>query len=128
MRTLTSLLLIIAPLFATAAPPYQGMNKADIEKSMQQMREVQACLKNIDQSELKKIGMRSRKIDAEIKSLCAQGKRDKAQNKAISYGKEISGNPTMKKMAQCTAKIKQNPAMKEFIPKEKDYSRLNVCD
>ncbi|GMR07192.1 MAG: hypothetical protein BMS9Abin26_0194 [Gammaproteobacteria bacterium] len=128
MKILTSLLLIIAPLFATAASHYQGMNKADIEKSMQQMRELQACMKNIDQSELKKIEMRSRKVDTEIKSLCAQGKRDAAQNKAISYGKEISKNPTMKKMTECAAKIKQSPAMKRFIPQDKDYSKLNVCD
>lgn len=127
MKSLTSIFLIVFPIIAMAQS-YQGLSKADMEKSMQQMREMQACMKDIDQSELKKIENRSKKIDTEIKSLCAQGKRDAAQNKAISYGKEISKNPTMKKMTQCAKKMKENPAMKKFMPQTKDYSKHHVCD
>ena len=65
---------MLLPLFALAQSP-QGMNNPDMQKMMQKMQEMQACMEKVDQSELKSIEQRSQQIEAEVKSLCAGGKR-----------------------------------------------------
>ena len=85
-------------------------------------------MQNVDESKLKVFEKRSIKFDAEIKSLCASGKRDKAQKKTISFGKEIAKDPTMQAMRKCREMIKGMTPMMPFMDDDKDYSSRHVCD
>ena len=100
MKISAIILLLLMPI-VTAAQDYPGMNKEDMQNMMQQMEKMQECMHNVDQAKLKVIEQRSRQMETEIKSLCADGKRDKAEEKAISFGKEIVNDPTMQAMRRC---------------------------
>lgn len=129
MRMAATLLLLLVPMI-TAAQDYQGMSEEDMEKMMQAMQKMESCMENVDQSKLKILEQRSHEVETEIESLCADGKRDEAQNKALSFGREIAQDPTMKDMRKC------GEAMKGMMPKmpftdqnqDQDRSVRHVCD
>jgi len=124
MKISTIILLLIFPT-ASFAQDFQGMSEEDMQKMMQQMQEVGACMQNIDQSRLKELEKRSSRLEAEVKALCASGKRREAQAKAIAFGKEMANEPVMKAMRECTKSVKgQVPFMEQF----KDSPDHHVCD
>lgn len=120
--------LFLAMPLVSAAQNYQGMNDADMQKMMQQMKKMQSCMKDVDQSELKALEQRSRRMEAEVKSLCAGGKRDQAQNKAISFGKEIVNEPTMKLMRKCGEMMKDMMPAMTFPDLDRISAEHHVCD
>ena len=127
MKQLTIFLLIFMPLLAFAQN-YPGMNEADMQKMMQQMEKMQSCMKNVDQQKLKQIEQRSRQMEAEIKSLCANGKRGEAQKNAISFGKEMANDPTLKTMMKCGEDMKGIMPEMSFDDLDKESSDVQVCD
>ncbi len=127
MKISASILLLLIPILA-AAQNYQGMNKEDMQKVMQQMQEMQACMQNVDQDKLKALEQRSNRFGAEVKSLCASGKRDKAQQKAISFGKEMANDPSMQAMRKCGELSKGTMPKMPFMDQDIDRSKHHVCD
>ena len=117
----------------TVAQNYQNMSEEDMQKMMQQMQKMQSCMQNIDQAKLKALDQRSSQILANIDSLCASGKRDEAQAKAISYGKEMAKDPTMQAMKKC-GEMMSSEMMEGMMPKtplmdlDKDLTSHHVCD
>jgi hypothetical protein len=107
-----------------------GMNQGNMQNMMQVMQQVQQCLASIDQSSLNKLQVRSEQAKEEIDALCAQGKRDQAQKKAMAFGRQIGSDPTMKQMRKC-GEIAQGalpmPDMVETYD-EKEYANRHVCD
>jgi len=127
MKILASILLLLMPM-VTVAQNYQGMNEGDMQKMMEQMQEMQSCMQNVDQAKLKVLEQRSYEIEAEVKSLCTSGKRDEAQKKAISFGKEVAKDPTMQAMRKCGEMMKGMTPNMPFMDQDKDYSSHHVCD
>ena len=127
MKMLASILLLLMPM-VTVAQNYQGMNEGDMQKMMEQMQEMQSCMQNVDQAKLKVLEQRSYEIEAEVKSLCTSGKRDEAQKKAISFGKEVAKDPTMQAMRKCGEMMKGMTPNMPFMDQDKDYSSHHVCD
>jgi len=131
MKKLAITLLCLTPILSFAQNP-MGMSEGDMQKMMQQMQEVQACMKKIDQSELNGLEKRSEKFEAEMKSLCASGKRDAAQEKALVYVKEIVKSPAVQAAKKCGEKMKgMMQGMTQSMPfmeEDKDYSSQHVCD
>ena len=97
---------------------------------MQVMQEVQKCMANIDQGKLNKLQARSEKINQEINALCTQGKRDKAQKRAMAFGKEIASDPTMQQMRKCGEMAQGALPMEGMVETydEKEYANRHVCD
>jgi len=131
MRIPVFTLLLILPVI-TCAQDYQNMNQQDMQNMMQQMQKMESCMRNVDQSELEKLENRSREFEAETKSLCASGKRDLAQSKAIAFAREISANSSVKEMQKCSRSM--TDMMRGMMPKM-DYadkytedSGRHVCD
>ena len=127
MKQLTIFLFMFVPIVAFAQN-YPGMNEADMQKMMQQMDKMQSCMENIDQKKLKLIEQRSDQMEAEIKSLCASGKRNEAQKKAISFGKEMANDPTLKTMMKCGENMKGIMPEMSFDGLDKESSDVQVCD
>ena len=127
MKKLGVFALLIVPL-ASPAQNYPGMSEADMQQMMQQMEKMQSCMEQIDHSRLKTLEQRTQKMEAEVRSLCAGGKRDEAQKKAIAYGKTITSDPVMKSLAKC-GKIMQG-AMPDLALSdlEKASASHHVCD
>ena len=132
MKISAIFLLLLMPV-VTVAQNYQNMSEEDMQKMMQQAQKMQSCMQNIDQAKLKAIDQRSSQILAKIDSLCASGKRDEAQQTAISYGKEMAKDPTMQAMRKCS-EMMSGEMMQGMMPKtplmdlDKDLSSRHVCD
>jgi hypothetical protein len=132
MKASAIILLLLMPMVAVAQI-YQNMSEEDMQKMMQQAQKMQSCMQNIDQAKLEAIDQRSSEIFANIDSLCASGKRDEAQAKAISYGKELAKDPTMQAMRKCS-EMMSGEMMQGMMPKtplmdlDKDLSSRHVCD
>ena len=127
MKKLTITLLFLIPVTSFAQNP-MGMSEQDMQKMMQQMEEVQACMAKIDQSELEVLERKAEIFEAEMKSLCASGKRDAAQQKAMVYTKEIVKSAAVQAAKKCSEKMKGMMQAMPMMDQDKDYSSLHVCD
>jgi hypothetical protein len=122
------MLFLLFPVVAAAQNP--NMQNIDMEKMMQAVQEMQQCMAKVDQGELKKLEQETEEMEAEFRTLCEQGKRDKAQNEAIKFSKKLMTNPTLMQMKEC-AEI-----TKGFVPEGAmegddeifDPSKDHVCD
>jgi len=127
MKIPAIILLLLMPIVALAQS-HQGMNEKDMQKMMQQMQKMESCMQNIDQTKLKALEQRSSRSEAEVKSLCASGKREEAQAKAISFGKEIARDTIMQAMKKCSEIMKGMMPTMPFMNQHKDRSDHHVCD
>ena len=127
MKISAIILLLLMPI-VTFAQNYQGMSEDDMQKMTQQMQKMETCMQNVDQAKLKVLEQRSYQFEAEVRSLCDSGKREEAQAKAISFGKEIANDPTMQAMRKCSEMMKGMMPKMPFMDQHKDPSNHHVCD
>lgn len=88
-----------------------GMTEEQMQQMMESAQKMQECMARIDQSAMDKLSAQSEKMQAEIEALCAAGKRDAAQDKAMKYGKEIASSKVMQQMKKCGEMGQQMPMM-----------------
>jgi hypothetical protein len=62
---------------------------------------MQACMQDIDQSRLPELERRSHDMQDEVKSLCAEGKRDRAEQTAMDFAMEMSQDKDLQAMRKC---------------------------
>ena len=129
MKIAAMLVVLLLPAIALAQNP-QTMNQGNMQNMMQVMQQVQECMASIDQSKLQDLQVKSEKMSKDIKSLCSKGQRDKAQNMAISYGREMASDPTLKQMQKCGEMAQGALPMMGDIKTydEKEYASKHVCD
>lgn len=128
MRKIGLILFLLSPATVFA----QQMSQQDMQNMMVQVQEVQECMQTIDQNELNNLQEESKIFEAEVKSLCKNGKRDEAQDKAMAYSKEVINSAAMATMRKCTENL--SGALKGMMPDlspekiAKDFSDKHVCD
>ena len=129
MKLIVNILFLLIPCIAFAQN-YQGMSEKDMQKMMEQMQKMQTCMQDVNQSRLQEFEQRAKKTEDEVSSLCASGKRDEAQKKAMDFGLEVAADPDMKKMMECgkmmSSAMPKMPYMKQAI--EPDNESKHVCD
>jgi len=125
MKTLVMLALLAIPAALMAAGP-----AVVPENMMQAMQKVQECMAQIDQSQIQEMEHRSARMEGEIDQLCAAGKRDKAQELAMKYVKEIESLPAVKQMQKCSELVADIMPMTEDLAviDEDDDDQGHVCD
>ena len=120
---------LIAPLCLLLTGSALAAGGQMTDEQMQQMMEntqkMQDCMSGIDPSAMRSLEEKGRKLDAEVKALCAAGKRKEAQDKAIAYGKEMSATKEMKQMQKCGEMMQQSPAFRGNMEPGKGG---HVCD
>ena len=122
MKLVTSLLLLGSIAYSQ---DMNLMNQEQMQIMMQEMQKMQVCMSKIDMSPLQALEAESSSMEKEIKELCHQGKRDKAQNKAISYANKIMAMPSLVQMKECA----NNTAMEKMIDFDiNDFKGKHVCD
>ena len=132
MKIAVIILLMLMPM-VSVAQNYQNMSEEDMQKMMKQMQKMQSCMENIDQAKLKALDRRSSQMRTKVESLCAKGKRNEAQKTAISFGKEMAKDPTMKSIKKCSEMMSAE-MMEGMMPKipmmdlDKDLTSRHVCD
>lgn len=127
MKKLVITLLCLMPITSFAQNP-MGMSEADMQNMMQQMQKAQACMEKIDQAELEALEKKANQFEAEMKSLCASGKRDEAQEKAMVYMKEVVNSSAVKEAKRCGEMMQGMMQSMPLVNEEKDYSKQHVCD
>ena len=129
MKVLTCVISMILPAVAISQT-YPGMGKGDMQNMMQQMQQMQTCMQEINQSRLQEFEQRGKAVEREVKNLCAAGKRDEAQDKAMEFGQQVASDPDMQKMIECAKMMSSAmPAMPYMgQASEPDGSSSHVCD
>ncbi len=129
MKTSITIFFLLLPT-TLFAQNYGNINKGDMQKMMQVMQQVQECMSNIDQTKLNELQTRSEQAKQNIDALCAQGKRDKAQKQAISFGKKITSDPTVQQMRTCGKMAEGAVPMTGMVETydEETFANRHVCD
>ena len=127
MKIQLSIAALLIPLTASGQP-FQGMSEQQMQSAMEQMQKAQSCMQNVDQAELQALEQRSHEFKAEVKSLCAGGKRDEAQQKAIAYGQEIAQSNAIQTMRKCGEMMQGMVAQMPMTQLDRDFSNEHVCD
>ena len=115
--------------FAAWAQNFGGMSPDDMQKMMQQAKETQACVAEIDQAELEKLKVRSEEMVAEVDALCDAGDKAKARATAVSYAQEIEKEPVMAQLKGCVGIMSQQiPALAWSELEEPGSKNTDVCE
>lgn len=129
MKIITAILFIVVLPVVAGAQGTQGLNPAEMQNYMQLMQEMQECMAKIDRAEMAAFETRSQEFDAEIDQLCAEGKRDEAQKKAMAYSKELAAKPAVQQMKKCSEKVvSQMPEAEKSFMADPDFEKHHVCD
>ncbi len=128
MKTSICLLLLLSPFAAFATEKYK-MDEEEMEAMMAQMQKLQDCIQRIDQSEITAMEQRAKEIAAEVKALCADGKRDQAQEQIITFSKKLAKTPALQELKRCG---EISTGMAPMIPLLDQYTvdriaQYNVC-
>ena len=131
MKKLLAVILFTFSI-ATSAQNSGGMqmNQAQMQQMMQQAREMQNCMANIDQAELQAFQQKAEQMQAEVKALCSAGKRDAAMTKAMAFGKESMSSKVMQDMKKCGEGMKNMmPNLPAIAQSDDDGSEpRHICD
>jgi len=90
-------------IFLLCLPTWlMAQNEAQMQHMMEQARKAQVCMEKIDRVQLQDMASKAEQMEAEIKSLCAAGKRSEAQDRGMKYGLEMSQSELAKQMRICS--------------------------
>ena len=133
MRNLIYLLILFPVVVFAQEQPGMPMDMEKMQRNMQQMdmgkiQKAMACMKNIDRSALEGLKEKGEKMKAEVDSLCKNGKRDEAQDKAMAYGKEMMSRPELMKMRECGKMMAGMLPKMPFEDLEEMGKDRHVCD
>ncbi len=126
-------LLILAPV-AAFAQDYTSKNNSEqnipgmSQINMQKIQQMQECIADVDQKQLQSIEQLQSKFDAEITSLCASGKHDTAQKKAMAYAKQMMNNPAIKAMQKCSEIAKGMMPDMPMMDMDENMDGHHVCE
>ena len=126
-----SMLLVILFIPLTVfAQDFSGFDPQQMQGMMQKAQEMQACMQNIDQTEIKALERQAKQMQAEVRKLCGAGKRDQALDRAIAFSQKVVKSSAMQEMKKCGEKMMDMmPELSQFA---KDYSNDNsdghICD
>jgi len=128
--------LVILAVSAAPAFAQTSLNQADMQAEMQQMmaamQAMQQCMAGLDENSLQRLEARGDRMDGEIRALCAAGKRDEAQRKAVAFSAEFMSDPAARTMQACAERLAEQMES-QMIPSMRfmdldDESDTHVCD
>lgn len=93
---------LAAVLLVTGAGLVSAQNEQQMQHMMEMMQRAQTCMSNIPAGKLDAMASKARQMEAEIKQLCAAGKRNEAQTLGMRYGQEMSNGPVARGMRKCS--------------------------
>lgn len=128
MTRLTILTLLSITALAAQAQNPAATNDATMQNMMQGVQEMMACMGNIDQSEMERLGKEGEQLYAVVKALCDEGKRGEAQSTAMEYGMKIAKDPTVQVMAECGKKAQGMMPQSMRAPTPEELQDRHVCD
>jgi hypothetical protein len=110
MKSLLLILLLIIPAVSIAQNPHgmdpaKMMQRFDDPAAMQKMaakaQAMQTCIAKIDQAKIDALEAQATALSDKIKALCDAGKKDETLKQAMSMGKKMQSDPTVKALRGC---------------------------
>ena len=104
-----------------------------MQKAMQGAQQMQNCFNEAGgEAAFKKLQTKAEAAEAQVKQLCAAGKRRDAERFAMKFGKEMQNDPTISKLQECskemTAKWEKSPFIAHSLQSEKKSVSKHICD
>jgi ribosomal 50S subunit-associated protein YjgA (DUF615 family) len=128
-RLVTLAVLSLLTANAYAQQPPAGMSEADMQRMMQGMQAMQQCMSKVDTAKLERLGQEGEKVQAEVKSMCKAGKRDAAQERAMTFGMRVMKDPDMQTMQECSKPMQgMMPQQQMPYTDPGEYKNRHVCD
>ena len=118
---------MLTPIITFAQYP-SGMNEGDMNNMMQQMQKMQSCMAKIEQKKLQGLEKQSKQFMVEVKFLWAKGKWGEAQEKAISFAKEMENSTVINTMKKCGDIMKGMMPEMSHMDQFVDDPNTHVCD
>lgn len=106
----------------------QPMDEERMEQMMHNMQAMQECMAGIDQAEMQAFQQKAEAMDAEVKALCAEGKRDAATKRAMAFGKEAAASDLMRQMQKCGQDMKNMMPQTAQTHEHDGGKPQHVCD
>ncbi len=128
MKTLIAMSALIFASVATAQ--MDGMTPEMQQMMQKNLGQLQQCFAHIDHKALENLRVRTEKVESEVKRLCAAGQRDAAQEKATTFGLEISKDPELQKIQKCGESLQGMQLPGELLSRSvKDGAEAgHICD
>jgi len=114
--------------FSAFAEQSANMDEQHMQLMSQKMQDMQKCLQSINKDDLAIIEKRSIEFENVIRALCASGKREQAQKKALSFEKDMSKLPAMQAMKKCTDGLQGAIPDAPTPGQDVDFSAHHACD
>lgn len=117
IKVLTPLLLTSFLIFAKETQ--------NMEVMMQDMQKMQVCMSKIDFNALSVLQEKSYSVQQEIEKMCKNKQKDKAQERAMAFSKEVMSYPAIVQLKQCS----KGSSMEGMMQTAKtDFKKQHVCD
>ena len=130
MNRLSQLLLLA--IFSTrllAQGAGGEMTRERMQNLAQNAEKIQECINKLDPAITQRVQEAGEKIANEIDALCAAGKRDEAQAKALAYAKSMANSRDAEQMRACgIAADEILPDLQEAQTSDSDLAPPDVCD
>lgn len=103
---------------------------AQLQRLMEQAQSMQSCMAQIDEPTLERLRARGEAMGAELQTLCANGRRDEASDRALGFAREMSGDPAIRAIESCGEFARQVMADLPFaLPGQTgEHADAHVCD
>jgi len=101
------------------------MNGQNMEAMMQEMQTIQVCMAKVDFNALSALQEKAFSVQKNIETMCQQGQRDQAQQKAISFSKEVMSTPAIVQLKGCSKGTVMEKMMEVRV---NDFTKTHVCD
>lgn len=125
-----ALAMMIIPFAASAQTGGMHIDQAKLQELMQGAKRAQACMANIDQKAMDEFKRKTSETEAEIKALCAAGKRDAAMARAMKFKDEAAQSQVMQQTRKCTEEMAgMMPNQSSTIqPRDNSGTPRHICD
>lgn len=128
MKKQLTVLFILALIPVAGYTQQTGFNPEHMQQLMQQARQMQACMAQIDQNALAALGQRAQTVEAEIKSLCQSGKRDEAMDVAVTFGREMANDDNVRIARECGEMAQKMLPDFKFPTSKAEAKSSHICD
>ena len=105
------------------------MTQEQMQKMMEGAKKMQECMSKIDPAVMQRVQEDGKKIAVEIDTLCAAGKRDEAQERAMAHAQSMATSKDMEQMHACGMMAQgMSPNMPMQQGTTENVAAGHVCD
>ena len=99
----------------------------DTKEMMERLEKAQACMHDLDRTELKRVQAQFQALQADIKQLCDSGQSDQAKTKAVAFAEELDDSLVIDQVKKCAKIMGDMMPEMPLLDVPDDYGEINIC-